>query len=559
MVSLWRLGGRLMAMTNEVKTGLMVSGAFASLVGAVTTKHYFSPDELLGAKPAEELVSTVEKEEEKPPEAVAAPTHEASEKPAKAPIEEKSDVVLASAQGHANDKDAPPAPEPAGGSMPPAPLPPAGGSPAPVGVEPKEAPPPIPVVLPVPVGGGSGEKPMDLPGGLMPPPLEAVKPKVDDPVKLPGAGAPFDPIASALGAPPPPAPPAPVESLAPLAPGGSGSFAPPPPLPLPGGSGSFAPPPPPLSASGGLGSFAPPPLSPTPVDSPPLSLGSAPKSPVNLNETFPSEPGKPGIARVLTFPVATGPAKRSEFIPIDEEPLPGGTGGLAAPGLSGFPAGLAPAAAPPLASLPPSGVPGNLIIKPGDSRPPSFVPPEGRSVPVLTMPAEPTAPGSSPAFPLAPGNSVPAPVPVPVPVPVPAPAAPKNPGGGMAAGFNANPAQGEPKPLVLTFNQNNPPDAPGSLNTGMKSVTGVTNPAASAVRPAVSTWSEQVYKVGAGDTWDKICQKQYGSGLYAPSLKSFNIAHPRSGETLNKDGNPVAGHEVYLPPIEEMRQMLGKP
>ena len=73
MVSLWRLGGRLMAMTNEVKTGLMVSGAFASLVGAVTTKHYFSPDELLGAKPAEELVSTVEKEEEKPPEAVAAP------------------------------------------------------------------------------------------------------------------------------------------------------------------------------------------------------------------------------------------------------------------------------------------------------------------------------------------------------------------------------------------------------------------------------------------------------------------------------------------------------
>ena len=172
----------------------------------------------------------------------------------------------------------------------------------------------------------------------MPPPLEAVKPKVDDPVKLPGAGAPFDPIASALGAPPLPAPPAPVESLAPLAPGGSGSFAPPPPLPLPGGSGSFAPPPPPLSASGGLGSFAPPPLSPTPVDSPPLSLGSAPKSPVNLNETFPSEPGKPGIARVLTFPVATGPAKRSEFIPIDEEPLPGGTGGLAAPGPGSLPA-----------------------------------------------------------------------------------------------------------------------------------------------------------------------------------------------------------------------------
>ena len=30
MVSLWRLGGRLMAMTNEVKTGLMVSGAFAA-------------------------------------------------------------------------------------------------------------------------------------------------------------------------------------------------------------------------------------------------------------------------------------------------------------------------------------------------------------------------------------------------------------------------------------------------------------------------------------------------------------------------------------------------
>ena len=98
-------------MTSEVKTGLMVSGAFASLVGAVLTKHYVSPDELLGHKPPTEQVATAEGGEGKAAGGTEGGTSAASANPLA--TEPKGDVVLASASGTDKNASPPPAPNPA--------------------------------------------------------------------------------------------------------------------------------------------------------------------------------------------------------------------------------------------------------------------------------------------------------------------------------------------------------------------------------------------------------------------------------------------------------------
>jgi hypothetical protein len=76
---------------------------------------------------------------------------------------------------------------------------------------------------------------------------------------------------------------------------------------------------------------------------------------------------------------------------------------------------------------------------------------------------------------------------------------------------------------------------------------------------SVSSWTEHPYKVLQGDSWDKISQAQYGTPLYAATLKTFNQTHPRSGEALAKDGSPVVGQEVYLLPLDQIRKLTTAP
>ena len=324
-----------------------------------------------------------------------------------------------------------------------------------------------------------------------------------------------------------------------------------------------------------------------------------------MNETFPSEPGKPGISRVLTFTLDKGPEKRSESIPLDEPGFPvGGSVGAAPPtgiapsqGTGGV--GLAPV-------LPPSGVPGNMSARPAESRPAAFVPVDGRNVPVLTMPADPgvprpITPGSIPVAPAAgPGNPS---------VGFNAPAAAGAVGTGAVIGtglaLNQSGVNGANNNLNNQMNSaandlnknlnnaagnlnssvnglNNSLDSTGSgvnknlnnagtyLNNSLtNTVSGLNNQVNSAAAnlgntvngtaASVSSWTEHPYKVLQGDSWDKISQAQYGTPLYAATLKTFNQTHPRSGEALAKDGSPVVGQEVYLLPLDQIRKLTTAP
>ena len=159
-----------MAMTGDVKTGLMVSGAFASLVGAVLTKHYVSPDELLGHKAPTEQVASAESDAKVPSGVDAVKTAE-STPPAPEAIEGKSEVVLASANG-AEKGGMPPAPVPGPGDLMPPPPPAPTSTPA---AGDTGATPPTP---PMPVG--SGDKPMDPPVPLPPPTAPGGLPPLED-------------------------------------------------------------------------------------------------------------------------------------------------------------------------------------------------------------------------------------------------------------------------------------------------------------------------------------------------------------------------------------------
>ena len=98
-----------------------------------------------------------------------------------------------------------------------------------------------------------------------------------------------------------------------------------------------------------------------------------------------------------------------------------------------------------------------------------------------------------------------------------------------------------------------------SLNTASNNLNNTVNGALNSASGAVSSWTEHPYKVQAGDSWEKISQAQYGTTLYAPTLKTFNQTHPRGGETLAKDGSPVAGQEVYLLPLDQVRKLTSAP
>ena len=685
-----------MAMTSEVKTGLMVSGAFASLVGAVLTKHYVSPDELLGHKPPTEQVATAEGGEGKAAEGTEGGTSAASANPSA--TEPKGDVVLASASGTDKNASPPPTPNPADLIPPPPspssagdgnstlpPPPPAAGTgdkpmdgppppaPAPAGDATASAPPPpVPGGLPPleekksaetlaplpPPGGtpaaGTPPDPAKLAEGLLPPPppasgstppAPAITPTTPpDPAKLAETLVPPAPAAGGLA---PPAPPAPGSATAmpdltkpgetPLGSGGPGGLTPPAPPPPAGGPGSTTPlpdltkvaesPTPPQPAAGGLatpmapspttgsglGGFAPP--VPPPSAGSDLSssgtrglgvgAGTAAGGLALSSETFPTDPGKPGIARVLTFPIGTGPEKRSESIPLDEPGFPAARLAGGAPPLAT--GGTIPGGSPSLATtgtgeaggLPPSGMPGNLSVRPTDSRPAAFVPVDGKNIPVLTMPAGPGQP-----MPITPGT---------IPLPPSGTAAPVSPNGvGRPAVGPTAGAAGAPTSLNTSVNglntqMNNTVNGLGtslneasrnlnttannlnnqtnsaigglsnqlnggasnlnnavnglnnSLNTASNNLNNTVNGALNSASGAVSSWTEHPYKVQAGDSWEKISQAQYGTTLYASTLKTFNQTHPRGGETLAKDGSPVAGQEVYLLPLDQVRKLTSAP
>ena len=97
------------------------------------------------------------------------------------------------------------------------------------------------------------------------------------------------------------------------------------------------------------------------------------------------------------------------------------------------------------------------------------------------------------------------------------------------------------------------------LNNSLGTANNTLNNTVNNVTGAVSSWTEHPYKVQAGDSWEKISQAQYGTTLYAPTLKTFNQTHPRANETLAKDGSPMAGQEVYLLPLDQIRKLTSAP
>ncbi len=79
----------------------------------------------------------------------------------------------------------------------------------------------------------------------------------------------------------------------------------------------------------------------------------------------------------------------------------------------------------------------------------------------------------------------------------------------------------------------------------------VGGPSAVLLQPKVITFTEKVVAAYAGETFDRISQREYGSERYGQALMLFNRNHPLATDNAATDGGTLkTGQRVYLPPRE---------
>jgi hypothetical protein len=73
----------------------------------------------------------------------------------------------------------------------------------------------------------------------------------------------------------------------------------------------------------------------------------------------------------------------------------------------------------------------------------------------------------------------------------------------------------------------------------------------------VLSWDESLHVAQAGDTFQKISARYYGSDAYAQALLQYNRNHPQTSDALHQDGALKAGDKVFVPPAEILEQKHG--
>lgn len=106
-----------------------------------------------------------------------------------------------------------------------------------------------------------------------------------------------------------------------------------------------------------------------------------------------------------------------------------------------------------------------------------------------------------------------------------------------------------------------PPSGSPSGTEGVKPVT--TGGAATAPQtvarpqPQVIVYDEQEYRAAAGDTFEKISAKYYGTPAFADALKQHNRHHARASVQMTNEGTLAPGERLYIPPADILEQRYG--
>ena len=76
-------------------------------------------------------------------------------------------------------------------------------------------------------------------------------------------------------------------------------------------------------------------------------------------------------------------------------------------------------------------------------------------------------------------------------------------------------------------------------------------------QPQVIVYDEQEYRAAAGDTFEKISTKYYGTDKFAEALRRHNRHHARASLQMTNEGTLVPGERLYIPPADILEQRYG--
>jgi hypothetical protein len=140
------------------------------------------------------------------------------------------------------------------------------------------------------------------------------------------------------------------------------------------------------------------------------------------------------------------------------------------------------------------------------------------------MPAVPPGPAAPPAV----ENVVPVSTP-PTPAAAPAPAA-------------------APPPVGAKANVATEPVTVGSADVTFR-------PAAA--RPRVAVYDVITHRCLQEDTWESLSEKYMYSKRYAEALQDYNRKAEQASDRMRRDGRPVPGDNVYVPPVGLLLDKFG--
>jgi hypothetical protein len=73
----------------------------------------------------------------------------------------------------------------------------------------------------------------------------------------------------------------------------------------------------------------------------------------------------------------------------------------------------------------------------------------------------------------------------------------------------------------------------------------------------VIVYDEQEYRSTAGDTFEKISERYYGTDKFAAALRQHNRHHARASTQMSNDGTLAPGERIYIPPADILEQRYG--
>jgi hypothetical protein len=104
------------------------------------------------------------------------------------------------------------------------------------------------------------------------------------------------------------------------------------------------------------------------------------------------------------------------------------------------------------------------------------------------------------------------------------------------------------------------PSSPSGTERVKPSATGGTTTAPQAVarpQPQVVVYDEQEYRAAAGDTFETISKKYYGTEKFAEALRRHNRYHARASLQMANEGTLAPGERLYIPPADILEQRYG--